>query len=193
MGLFSILGRVSGFKRHKPDAAPLYAALLARARVPHVYAAGQVADTFEGRFEYLALVVTFALLRLEQLGQGGQILAQALVDRLFLGLDDAVRQVGTSDIAVGKKVKKLARHFYGRAEAYRTALAQEGREGLAFREVVARNLYGGSVSATAVPAPLLAQVQQLENALGQATLAQLAAGEFPAACAKAQPEAPHGS
>ena len=47
------------------EAAPLYAAIVARARQPHWYEAGAVPDTIDGRFDMIAAVLAMVLIRLE--------------------------------------------------------------------------------------------------------------------------------
>lgn len=161
-------------KRAKVDAAPLLADLVGAARAPEPYRDLGVADTFEGRFEYLALVSTLVLERLAALEGPGDALAQELVDAIFTHLDDALRRAGISDISVGKRVKKLARSFYGRVNAYRDGLAEgEG----ALREALSRNLYAGALDAQAVPEGLLARIAAHRAALAQAPLPGLQAGK----------------
>lgn len=162
-------------RRPKVDAAPLMLALVAVARAPEPYRDLGVADTFEGRFEYLALVSTLVLERLTVLEPASAPLAQQLVDDIFTHLDDALRRAGISDISVGKRVKKLARSFYGRVNAYRDGLA--GGETL-LREALARNLYAGGLDASAVPAGMLARIAAHRAALAAAPLAALQAGRI---------------
>jgi cytochrome b pre-mRNA-processing protein 3 len=170
-GMFSWLFR----SKKGPEVGPLLADLVASAREPEPFRDLGVADTFQGRFEYLALVSSLVLARLSALGEAGTAVAQELVDAIFDHLDDALRCSGVSDIGVGKKVKKMARSFYGRVEAYRAAMAAPEAD-LALREALARNLYGGSLSPEAVPQGLLARLEALREALEAASLPQLQAG-----------------
>lgn len=161
-----LFGRKKG-----PDVGPLLADLVAAAREPGPFRDLGVADTFQGRFEYLALVSSLLLARLAALGNAGTAVAQELVDAVFEHLDDALRCSGVSDIGVGKKVKKMARSFYGRVEAYRAA----DTEG-ALREALARNLYGGTLTPEAVPQALLTRLERFRAALDAADVARLQAG-----------------
>lgn len=163
------------FLSRRPDpVAGLYGDIVAAARAPAAYRDFGVPDSFEGRFERLALVTTLALRRLKALGAPGEDIAQVLVDRFFADLDDGLRRAGVSDLAVGKRVKKLAQAFYGRAEAYTAALAS-GEEA-ALRAALARNLLGGAVAPEAVAPGLIAEVAALGGRLEAATLDALLAG-----------------
>ncbi|MCA1952866.1 MAG: ubiquinol-cytochrome C chaperone [Hyphomicrobiales bacterium] len=163
------------FFRPRPDPiAALYGDIVAAARMPRVYAEFGVADDFEGRFEYLALVATLALRRLRSLPPPAGEIAQQLVDRVFDGLDDALRRIGVSDLAVGKKVKKLAQGFYGRAGAYSAALDSGAEADM--RTALARNLFGGRLTPEAVPPALLAELAAMTVRLDAAPLDALLAG-----------------
>jgi cytochrome b pre-mRNA-processing protein 3 len=172
-------------RKDAPAIAALYADLMAEVRASAPYRDHAVADTFEGRFEYLALVATLVLERLAALGPAANSAAQALVDQIFEGFDDAMRRHGVSDIAVGKRVKKLAKSFYGRVEAYRAGLAAiaDGRGEAPLREALARNLYSGTRDPEALPEGLLRRLAHLQGALQRADLPTLMAGGVLAAAA----------
>lgn len=116
-------------------AVRLHAAVVARAREPVFFATFGVADTLDGRFD---LVVLHACLALEALNAADPALAQAFVDALFTGFDEALRELGVGDIGMGKKVKKLADAFYGRLKAY-----GEAGDEAAMAAALTRNLYRG--------------------------------------------------
>ncbi|MBN8532523.1 MAG: ubiquinol-cytochrome C chaperone [Rhizobiales bacterium] len=163
------------FLRKKPDViAPLFADIVAAARHPVAYRDLGVTDDFEGRFERLALVMVLVLRRLNALNAPADSVGQELVDRLFAHLDDGLRRSGVGDLSVGKKMKKLAQAFYGRAKAYTEAL--DGADEPALRDALARNLFGSSVQADDVPSGLLAEIRDLTAALEASDLAALLAG-----------------
>jgi cytochrome b pre-mRNA-processing protein 3 len=163
--------------RRKPreDASALFGVLISEARSVAPFRDFGVADTFEGRFEHLALVTTLVLERLAALGGVAQPLAQELVDAVFKHLDDALRRSGVTDLGVGKKVKKLAKSFYGRINAY-TAGLEAGEASL--RDALSRNLYGSAVSPEAVPQGMLERIAALRAVLGATSLADLKAGNW---------------
>lgn len=100
----------------------LYEAIVAAARQPHFYSAWDVSDTPLGRYEMLSLHMFLFLERAR--GRQGPLaeLAQELTDEFFKDMDHSLRELGIGDLGVPKRMKKLAKMFYGRAEAYRAAL-----------------------------------------------------------------------
>jgi cytochrome b pre-mRNA-processing protein 3 len=101
----------------------LYDAAAAQARRPTFYTDMGAPDTLEGRFELYTVHVVLLLNRLQDAGQGGAEVRQAVFDAYVRGLDDALREIGVADTSVGKKMKKLAGAFYGRLRAYEAAFA----------------------------------------------------------------------
>jgi cytochrome b pre-mRNA-processing protein 3 len=118
----------------------LYDAASSQARFPAFYADLGAPDTMEGRFELYTLHVILLIDRLK--GEGALNEArQELFDAYIRGLDDAFREIGVSDTSVGKKVKKLAGHFYGRLRAYDAAF-ELLPELSALTALIGRNLFG---------------------------------------------------
>jgi len=66
-------------------------------------------------------------------------IAQALFDTMFGDMDRSLREMGVSDIAVGKRVKQMATAFYGRVAAYDDGLAGTDE---VLGEALRRNLFG---------------------------------------------------
>jgi cytochrome b pre-mRNA-processing protein 3 len=100
-----------------------------------------VADTFEGRFELLTLHLALVLRRLAQLPPPAREVAQDLANIAFRRLDQGLREIGIGDLGVPKRMKTLARAFYGRAAAYDAALASKERAKLV--ETLRRNVFDG--------------------------------------------------
>jgi cytochrome b pre-mRNA-processing protein 3 len=164
------------FLRKKPDViGPLFADVVAAARHPQAYRDLGVADDFEGRFERLALVMVLTLRRMNALPAPADQAGQELVDQLFAHLDDGLRRSGVGDLSVGKKMKKLAQGFYGRAKAYTEALDAEDEAAL--RAALAKNLYASGIEAAAVPAGILAEIEGVNRALDGCDLAALLKGQ----------------
>jgi cytochrome b pre-mRNA-processing protein 3 len=126
-----------GRKKADPSEA-LYGAIVAAARQPKFYAEWLVPDTLDGRFDVLVLHVFLVLDRLRGFGAEADVLRQALTDRFFAQMDSALREVGVGDLAVGKKVRKMAEAFFGRSTAYTNAMAKGELE---MSEALARNVY----------------------------------------------------
>ncbi|HCL48309.1 MAG TPA: hypothetical protein DHW86_02215, partial [Rhodobiaceae bacterium] len=51
-------------------------------------------------------------------------IGQALFDIFFRDMDQAMREAGVGDLGVGKKIRKMAQAYYGRAAAYDEALGK---------------------------------------------------------------------
>jgi cytochrome b pre-mRNA-processing protein 3 len=107
----------------KAAGAKLYASAVGQARSAAFYRDFGVRDSMEGRFELFSLHVIFLIERLKGEGDAAAETSQAVFDSYVKGLDDAFREIGVSDTAVGKKMKKLAGAFYGRLKTYDDALA----------------------------------------------------------------------
>ena len=139
-GLFS--------KRKEERLAPvnaLFAQIAEASRRPGLYLSCGIPDTFEGRFESLVLHAFLVLRRLRELPAPAADLAQELVDASFAYLELGFRNGGISDIAVPKRMKKIAQSFYGRIQAYETALA-DAAEPEALVEALRRNASPGDAA-----------------------------------------------
>lgn len=150
-------------ERREAEAAALrlYARAVAQARAPEFYRAG-VPDTFDGRFDLLMLHVFLLVRRFRREGERGRAIAQALFDAAFDDMDRTLREMGVGDLGVPRRIKAMARAFYGRAAAYDEALDADGDEGL--RAALGRNLLGGG----AAPESLCAYVRNADSALASA-------------------------
>ena len=123
----------------------LYTAAVAQARTPAFYARMGAADSVEGRFEVYTLHVVLLLRRFKGQGSAAAEISQALFDTYIRALDDALREMGVGDLAVGKKMRKLGEAFYGRVRNYDEALeALPDREPLT--AVLGRTVLMGDVA-----------------------------------------------
>ncbi|CAN1514224.1 COG5452 Uncharacterized conserved protein [Rhabdaerophilaceae bacterium] len=167
----------------KPDRVGLLLADIAEAsRNPVAYRELGVADTFEGRFERLALVTTLVLRQLGTRPAPADSVSQELVDAVMAHLDDGLRRSGVGDLSVGKKMKMLAQSFYGRAKAYTDALDEGSREGLC--DALSRNLYSSVVPPSDVSPRLIAEIGSLETALAAASLDEILSNKVLAKASK---------
>jgi len=159
--------------RQDETGLPLYEAAVARARAPHWFVDGAVPDTVDGRFDAIAAVLSFVLLRLET-DPAAARLSVAAAERFVDDMDGQIRQAGIGDIVVGKRIGRMMAMLGGRLGAYRDALAT-GTLG----EALVRNLYRGE----APPAPALAHVERallaFRDHLAAAPLPALERGELP--------------
>jgi len=130
------------FKRKKANQALVerqYAEITRAARSPVFYEAMGVPDTVLGRFEMISIHLIVYLRRTGSAGAATKGLAQDLVDAFFEDIDHSIRELGIGDTSVPKRMKKLARMFYGRVKSYGEALDAGDRSGLV--EALKRNLY----------------------------------------------------
>lgn len=91
------------FKRRKPSAERLYAAIVASARQPALYGKEGAPDTVEGRLTMIILNLALAIERLKQLNMRGQ--AQQLVETFFVDVEGNMRESGVSDVAIPKRIR----------------------------------------------------------------------------------------
>lgn len=143
----------------------IYGMIVAQAREPLFYRDLGVADTVNGRFDMLLLHLWMVMRALKLTGEGAGVstgemsqgasaqgllsqdqLSQGLVDRFCSDMDDNLRELGTSDLRVPKKMQEFGRAFYGRAGAYDAAVAA-GPEPLALS--LNKNIYNGADIANA--------------------------------------------
>ena len=100
----------------------LYERIVAASRQPVFYSSMQVPDTPLGRFEMIALHMILFLRRVRGEKGVAHDVAQELTDVFFLDVEHAIRELGIGDLGVPKRIKKLARMFYGRATTYSDAI-----------------------------------------------------------------------
>jgi cytochrome b pre-mRNA-processing protein 3 len=124
---------LSLFRRKEPSPIPLdlHDAIVAEARSVALYADFGVPDTVTGRFEMVVLHAHLFLRRARREQDRLGDLAQEVVDRTFLEFDRALREMGVGDTSVPRKMKTMARAFYGRGAAYDPALDARDVDALA--------------------------------------------------------------
>lgn len=156
--------------------ARLYSAIVAQARRPEFFTDSGVPDTLEGRFELIALHAWLVMKRLEQGGREAAPFNQALFDHMFADMDRALRELGVGDLGVGKQVKDMAQHFYGRAAAYGAGLAA-GADPAVLEAALDRNLYGSTLPDRSQVIAMADYVRRQAANLAAAPLAGLLRGE----------------
>jgi cytochrome b pre-mRNA-processing protein 3 len=135
------------FKGREKREKRLYGAIVAAARHPQFYEHMGVADTIDGRFEMVVLHLFLVLNRLK--GEGVEDLRQRLTDEFFADMDRSLRELGVSDVAVGKKVRKIAESYFGRVTAYDRALSASPKN---LEETITRNIYPDGASGDSIKA-----------------------------------------
>jgi cytochrome b pre-mRNA-processing protein 3 len=115
-----------------------YEAIVAAARQPVLYSHFGIPDTPIGRFESLSAHLVLFLRRTKDAAAPLPALAQEIVDTFVVDMDHSLRELGIGDQGVPKRMKKLAKMFYGRAESYGAALSKGDAGELA--EALRRNI-----------------------------------------------------
>jgi cytochrome b pre-mRNA-processing protein 3 len=142
MSLASLFRR----NRHRDAALRLYDDIVEQARKPAFFTDFGVPDTFDGRFELVALHGFLVLNRLKAAPPPAAALAQELFDVMFADFDRSLREMGVGDLGVGRQVKTMAQGFYGRIGAYAAGLSASDSAKLA--DALRRNLYGTVTTAS---------------------------------------------
>lgn len=180
---------IFGLFRSGPSASTLalYSAIVSEARRVVFYAEYAVPDTPTARFDMVVLHLALVVRRLGAEPDRDRLLPaegrrrphslddriRELVDHFFVEMDRALREMGVGDVAVPKRMTKLAGAWGGRLRAYDTALAADDVDALA--EALARNVYAAAPSRDGAPA-LAAHVRAAAAALAAVPLADLLAG-----------------
>jgi cytochrome b pre-mRNA-processing protein 3 len=169
MGVF---GFIFG-ARHERAGFMLYHAAVQAARDPAWFVTLAVPDTLDGRFDLVGLFAALLIRRLRALPPPGAALAQAVFDAMFSDMDFNLRELGVSDLSVGKRVRAMWEAFHGRALAYEGPLDTGDAPALA--AALARNVWRGQAPPGA--ADRLAHVTLLQDRhLAGIGLASLRAG-----------------
>jgi cytochrome b pre-mRNA-processing protein 3 len=160
-------------KRQSATISALYGMIVAQARMPCFYREYGVADTVNGRFDLIVLHLSLLLDRLAQ-DPALRELGQGIFDRFCQDMDHNLREMGVGDLAVPKEMRRIGEAYYGRAQAYRAALAAGDEKALA--EALRRNIYGESPAAAASAPRLAGYMRETLRALATQDAAQLADG-----------------
>jgi cytochrome b pre-mRNA-processing protein 3 len=176
------------FHRRDPAASMLYEQIVGQARRPEFYLACGVPDTVQGRFEMIALHMFLVLHRLKREGEAATSLAQDLFDLMFQDMDRNLRELGTGDLAVGKRIKTLAKGLYGRIAAYERGLGQGSGQGSDagpqdLELAVARNVFPQGAPPAACLAALVDYLRRSPAVLAAQAYGELAAGRIAFAAA----------
>lgn len=107
-------------KKKKNIALIIYTKIAEQSRKAYFYNELEVPNSFEGRLEILTFNLALILWSLKKY-QNMSKLSQELCDIFFQDLDNSLRELGVSDLSVGKKIKILAENFFGRLISYTEA------------------------------------------------------------------------
>lgn len=116
----------------------IYETIVAAARQPYFYSDIGVPDSPLGRYEMLSLHIFLFIRRIKGRNDALKSIGQEVTDEFFRDVDHSLRELGIGDSGVPKRMKKLARMFYGRVESYDRALENNDQTELA--TALARNI-----------------------------------------------------
>lgn len=145
-----MLARLLSFTDHYKIAQSLYEDAAIHARSPAFYADMGVPDSVDGRFDMIALHVVMIIHALNAVkgDKRAKKLSQALFDRMFLDMEQSLREMGIGDLSVPKHMTRMMNGFNGRLQSYNQAFegALDGEGAGALSEVLVRNIYGGEAA-----------------------------------------------
>ena len=152
---------------------PLWHRVVAEARDPDWYRMCGVADSVEGRYDMITLVLTLVMLRLEDAGDMGP--ATARLTELFVeDMEGQMREAGIGDPTVGKKINALMESMNGRIGAYREGLRSDPK---VLVEAVRRNV---TMAQPDEAEALVQRMAALHARLARTDVGQLRAGKIAA-------------
>lgn len=152
----------------------LYAALVTQARLPGFYLDCGVPDTVDGRFDMIVLHTFLVLRRLKRDHDDTAELAQALFDIMFEDMDQNLREMGVGDLGVGRRIKAMAKAFYGRLVAYEAGLAGDDE---ILAGALRRNLFRKTTPTAGEVASLIRYMRRETSSLDAMELGRLLAGK----------------
>ncbi len=160
-----------------PATHELYTAIVEQARRPEFYLDLGAPDTVDGRFDMIILHAVLIMRRLKSEDQAAHDLSQAVFDLMFADMDRNLREMGVGDLAVGKRVKKMAQAFYGRLVAYGEGLDQPGDGGrISIAAALARNLYAATEAEAGKTAAMAEYLIREADALNEQAIGEIMVG-----------------
>jgi cytochrome b pre-mRNA-processing protein 3 len=167
----SLFSRLFGPNASRARYQPLYDAIVAAGRDPDWYREGQVPDTVTGRFDMIAALFAIVMLRLEAEGQKSAR-ASALLTEIFVAdMEGSIRQLGISDLKVGKHLGQMMSALGGRLSAFRDADD--------LTPPVRRNIFHEEPPSEAAVAFVAGRLAAFRDRLSAAPLEPILAGTLP--------------
>ena len=140
IGSISLFGLFGSRAAANEVAMGLYEKVVVQARQPQFYTAHGVPDTPDGRYDMIMLHAFLLLHRLKLDHGETEDTAQAFFDLMFEDMDKNLREMGAGDVGIGRRIKDMAKAFYGRIAAYEEGLnADDDTLETALRRNIYRN------------------------------------------------------
>lgn len=139
--MLSALKKIFSPAPFNDEAHATYVTLVSQSRKPWFYASQGVSDTVDGRFDVIILHLFLLIHRLRgESSQEAAYFARTLSEVFFSDMDRNIREMGSTDTGVGKRIKNMAQAFYGRLSAYENGMLASSQ----LREAIRNNLYRAS-------------------------------------------------
>lgn len=161
--------------RFSPKLYSTYNSIVAQSRTPIFYAEWQVPDTVTGRFDMISLHIAMVLRRLRNDDQATKKYAQTLFDLFFTDMDRNLREAGTGDTVVPKRIKKMGELFYGLLEKLNQAFGKNDADEI--QNILHRNILGEEAESFSAQ-KLADYVQGLEQELAEISLEEIMNGHL---------------
>ncbi|MDP6896128.1 MAG: ubiquinol-cytochrome C chaperone family protein [Rhodospirillales bacterium] len=121
----SLFGLFKASASQNTVAMELYSSVIAQARQPYFYTDLAVPDTPDGRYDMIMIHAFLILHRLKRDLPNTKEISQALFDIMFEDMDKSLREMGAGDVGIGRRIKEMAKAFYGRIAAYDEGLNRD--------------------------------------------------------------------
>lgn len=165
----------SGSKAINETARKIYLSLVEQARQPAFYRSFGVPDTPDGRFDMIVLHAFLLFRRFKRDHKQTETLGQAVFDLMFSDMDQNLREMGVGDLGVGKRIKGMAKGFYGRVDAYEKGLDDTNET---LEKALKRNLFRKTSPSTTQVSAVRAYMQSQAARLDSIDTESLLAGDL---------------
>ena len=176
-GKFEMFNPFNKEKRRNAEIVrKVYDVIVAQGRQPAFYQHVGVTDDVNGRFDLLLLHMWLFARRLGRAGDDAVDRSQQVFDLFVTDMDRSVREMGTSDRKVPKKVKQLISAYYGRMSSYDAAY--EDPDPAMFESAIGRNIFPDQDTVSAPAKRLASYARSCEAHLQATPLHLILDGEF---------------
>ena len=114
----------------------IYKSIVKQARQQTFYTKFGAPDTPDGRFDMITIHAFLVMRRLKDESEINN-LAQAIFDLMFTDMEQNLREMGSGDVGVAKKIMAMTEAFFGRIKVYEKGLVNTSF----LKEALKRNLY----------------------------------------------------
>ena len=169
-----LLGYFRLARTRKKISLSFYNKAVEYARSERFYTIFSVPDTLDGRFDMTINHVYLIIRWLRSQGSEGKKISQELLDLLLDDMDQNLREMGVSDLGVGRQVKNMAKAFYGRSKIIEDGL-QEGK--LSLENGLKQILYRSNEPSSQQISKLAEYLMQAEKSLKNITISSVFEGK----------------